>query len=44
MDGLLDTMPGQLVLVVLVPHGDGGTAALLARAVFIQIQRHELSR
>ncbi len=37
-------LPGQLVLVVLVPHGDGGTAALLARAVFIQIRRYESSR
>jgi membrane peptidoglycan carboxypeptidase len=37
-------LPRQLVLVVLVPHGDGGTAALLAHAVFIQIRRHESSR
>jgi membrane peptidoglycan carboxypeptidase len=34
-------LPGQLVLVVLAPHGDGGTAALLARNFFIEIQRHE---
>jgi cell division protein FtsI/penicillin-binding protein 2 len=31
-------LPGQLVLVVLVPHGDGGTAALLARCFFREIQ------
>jgi membrane peptidoglycan carboxypeptidase len=37
-------IPGQLILVVLVPHGDGGTAALLARKVFLEIQRHEATK
>jgi membrane peptidoglycan carboxypeptidase len=32
-------VPGQLVLVVLVPHGDGGTAATLAQKIFLEIQR-----
>ncbi|AXC12981.1 Cell division protein FtsI [Peptidoglycan synthetase] [Acidisarcina polymorpha] len=37
-------LPGRLVLVVFVPHGDGGTAALLAHTFFLELQRHEAPR
>jgi cell division protein FtsI/penicillin-binding protein 2 len=37
-------IPGQVILVVLVPHGDGGTAALLARKFFLDIQRREAAK
>jgi cell division protein FtsI/penicillin-binding protein 2 len=32
-------LPGRLVVVVLVPNGDGGVAAHLARGFFFQLQR-----
>lgn len=32
-------LPGRLVLVVYVPKGDGGTAARLAHAFFVEMQR-----
>lgn len=32
-------LPGKLVVVVYVPHGDGGTAALLARQFFVALPR-----
>jgi membrane peptidoglycan carboxypeptidase len=34
-------VPGKMILVVFVPHGDGGMAALLARKFFLQIPRRE---
>ncbi len=37
-------IPGQLILVVFVPHGDGGTAAILAHKFFLEIQRREAAR
>ena len=37
-------LPGRLVVVVLVPSGDGGTAAHLARGFFLQLQREGRTR
>lgn len=32
-------LPGRLVIVVYVPHGDGGTAAILAQRFFAEVAR-----
>jgi cell division protein FtsI/penicillin-binding protein 2 len=37
-------LPGRLVMVVLVPNGDGGVAAHLARGFFLHLQRDGLAR
>lgn len=37
-------LPGRLVLVVFVPRGDGGVAARVARAFFVELQRGRLPR
>jgi cell division protein FtsI/penicillin-binding protein 2 len=37
-------IPGRLVIVVYVPHGDGGTAALLARGFFAAVSQRGRGR
>jgi cell division protein FtsI/penicillin-binding protein 2 len=37
-------LPGRMVVVVFVPHGDGGTAAALARQFFVAMRNAEVRR
>ena len=37
-------LPGQLVLVIMVPHGDGGTAARLAGKFFLALKQENETR
>jgi cell division protein FtsI/penicillin-binding protein 2 len=37
-------LPGRMVVVIFVPHGDGGTAAALARQFFLAIRETEARR